>query len=64
VEYLGAAANASASLEITHSGGQVASVSLMGLPVPEPGMAVGLTAGVIGLAGLARRHRRRRLPHA
>jgi hypothetical protein len=64
VEYLGAAANASASLDITHSGGQVASVSLMGLPVPEPGMAVGLTAGVIGLAGLARRHRRRRLPHA
>jgi hypothetical protein len=63
VEYLGTTANASASLDITHSGGQLASVALTGLPVPEPGTAVGLTAGVVALAGLARRRRRRSLPH-
>ena len=56
VEYLGAAQTASASMDITYSGGQSVSI-----PVPEPGLIVGLAVGTLALAGCRRRERNDRL---
>jgi hypothetical protein len=55
VEYTGIAYGASASLDVTYSGGQAVNVTLL----PEPGSTASLVAGLLGLAFLKRRRERK-----
>ena len=59
VEYSGVIENASANLDVTHSGGQLITIGLTGRPAPEPSVAAGLTTGLLALLGLHRRRMRR-----
>lgn len=56
VDYVGLAANATATLDVTHSGGVVTSVQL----APEPGVLAGFASGLLSLAALTRRRASRR----
>lgn len=57
VEYTGASEGATASLDITHSGGATTSVTLHA--VPEPDVMAGLAAGIAMLHALHRRRKAR-----
>ena len=54
VEYTGLLEGATASLDVTYSDSQVVSIDLIS-SVPEPGAALGMLFGALGLAQLKRR---------